>query len=96
MNSKRISLLFIVYFLVLKLFCFSQVPNFGSAANFALFSGNGAVGNTGASKIIGDIGTNLGAITGFNNQVLHGNSYVANSITAQATQDLLAAYNQFI
>ena len=94
MHSKMISFLFFVYFLVLKPFCFSQVPNFGSAANFALFSGSGAVGNTGASKINGDIGTNLGAITGFNNQVLNGSSYVANSITAQATQDLLAAYNQ--
>jgi hypothetical protein len=37
----------------------------GVLSTFVMFTNSGAVGNTGASTIVGDIGTNLGAITGF-------------------------------
>lgn len=39
--------------------------NLGVLSTFALFTTTGAVGNTGESKIIGHVGTNEGAITGF-------------------------------
>lgn len=39
--------------------------NFGDISNYALFTGSGALSNTGTSTITGNIGTNLGPITGF-------------------------------
>ncbi|WP_395066278.1 ice-binding family protein [Flavobacterium sp.] len=71
------------------------VPNFGSASNFALYTISGAVGNTGISSITGDMGTNTGVITGFvTPTVVNGNFYVSNSITSNASSDLISAYNQ--
>ncbi|HXD91819.1 MAG TPA: hypothetical protein VNX01_01330, partial [Bacteroidia bacterium] len=46
---------------------FGQAPNLGTAANFALFSTNGAVTNSGISHITGNVGTNNGSSTGFGN-----------------------------
>ena len=41
------------------------------------------------------MGTNVGAFTGFGSEAtVNGNKYAANSITAQASTDLIAAYNQ--
>ncbi|HEV3327472.1 MAG TPA: ice-binding family protein [Puia sp.] len=69
---------------------FAQTPNLGTAANFALFSSAGAVGNTGVSQITGNIGTNVGAITGFGN--VNGVMHTADASTAQAVIDLQAAW----
>jgi hypothetical protein len=69
---------------------FAQTPNLGSAANFALFSSAGAVGNTGISQITGNVGTNVGAITGFGN--VNGVMHIADAATAQAAIDLQAAW----
>jgi hypothetical protein len=69
---------------------FAQTPNLGTAANFALFSSVGAVGNTGISQITGNIGTNVGAITGFGN--VNGVMHTADASTAQAVIDLQAAW----
>jgi hypothetical protein len=65
---------------------------FGTAANFILFSGSGAVANTGTSIVTGDVGANIGAISGFGAPtVLNGTIENANTITAQAAIDLAAA-----
>jgi len=69
---------------------FAQTPNLGTAANFALFSSVGAVGNTGISQITGNVGTNSGAITGFGN--VNGVMHTADASTAQAAIDLQAAW----
>ena len=84
---------------IFTLFSFSniniaQVPNFGSAAGFVLFTINGAVTNTGVSHITGNIGTNSGLITGFGTSTVTGNINNADAVTAQCSIDLLAAYNQ--
>jgi hypothetical protein len=68
------------------------VPQLGTATCFALFTVNGAVDNTGISNITGNVGANIGAITGFAG--LNGTIYNANSVTAQCVTDLIAAYNQ--
>jgi hypothetical protein len=66
--------------------------NFGTAADFILFTGSGAVANTGISDITGDVGSHAGAISGFGSpSVFTGTIENANSITAQATLDLAAA-----
>ena len=69
---------------------FAQTPNLGTAASFALFSGVGAVGNTGVSQITGNVGTNVGAITGFGN--VNGAMHTADAATAQAAIDLQTAW----
>ncbi|MFT6443042.1 MAG: hypothetical protein ACJASQ_002051 [Crocinitomicaceae bacterium] len=66
----------------------------GSIEGFALFTSDGAVSNTATSGIIGDIGSNLGAITGFGTSTLIGAMYTADAITAQAKTDLDLAYSQ--
>ncbi len=73
-------------------FIFSQAPTLGTAANFVLFSTDGAVTSTGISQLTGNIGTNNGPSTGFGNVngVMHSNDLV----TAQCAADLLIAYNQ--
>jgi hypothetical protein len=72
-----------------------QHPDFGTAADFIFFTINGAVGNTGTSNITGNIGTNLGVISGFESPtIVNGNIHNANATTSQAATDLIIAYNQ--
>ena len=71
---------------------FSQAPPLGSAAEFALFSTNGAVTNMGISHITGNVGTNNGSSTGFGN--VNGVMNDGNGASAQCAADLLIAYNQ--
>lgn len=53
----------------------------GTLQTFALFTANGAVANTGPSIINGDIGTNVGAISGFGlPTVVNGNIYTPGSL----------------
>lgn len=74
---------------------FAQAPNLGTAANFVLFTTTEAVGNTGISEFRGHIGTNNGAITGFEPPTtVNGNIESANGITAQCAIDLQAAYDE--
>ncbi len=64
----------------------------GTAANFILFTGAGAIANTGISDITGDVGSHAGAIAGFGlPTVLNGTIENTNSTTAQALLDLAAA-----
>jgi hypothetical protein len=69
---------------------FGQAPNLGTAANFVLFSTAGAIGNTGISQVTGNVGTNVGAITGFGN--INGVMHNPDGTTAQAAIDLQAAW----
>lgn len=71
---------------------FSQAPALGTAANFALFSTNGAVTNMGISHVTGNVGTNNGSSTGFGN--VNGVMNDGNGTSAQCAADLLLAYNQ--
>jgi hypothetical protein len=68
----------------------------GSVANFAVFTSAGAISNIGASGIIGDVGSNAGAITGFETSAtsLINNVYNADQVTAQAKIDLEQAYQE--
>ncbi len=68
----------------------SQI-NLGSIENFALYTSNGAVSNTATSHITGDIGADIGAISGFvPPTIVNGSVHNANGITAQADLDLEA------
>ena len=71
---------------------FAQAPNLGTAANFVLFSTNGAVTNSGISQLTGNVGTNNGSSTGFGN--VNGVMNDNNGASAQCAKDLLLAYNE--
>ncbi len=71
---------------------FGQAPPLGTTADFALFTAVGAFNNTGATVVTGDIGTNVGAFTGFPPGVVIGMIHVADVISAQAATDVAIAY----
>lgn len=87
-------------FSTIPIICVSPVTNMtlGTAANFALFTAVGAVANTGTSGVIGDAGSSVGAVSGFDNagSTLIGNNQNANGVTATATLDLMAGYTTLI
>ncbi|MFT4610774.1 MAG: hypothetical protein ACJA1H_001094 [Glaciecola sp.] len=67
----------------------SQI-NLRSIENFSFYTSNGAISNTGTSNITNDMGTNAGAVTGFEvPSVVNGTIQMANSITVQANIDLI-------
>lgn len=70
----------------------AQAPVLGTSANFALFSSNGAIKNTGLSVITGDVGTNNGSSTNFGN--VNGVMHDSDGTTAIASAALTIAYNQ--
>ena len=67
--------------------------NLGAVQSFVLFSAAGAVSNTGNSILTGDVGSNFGAVTGFNTPAtLTGGVYIATATATQAKTDLLNLY----
>lgn len=71
---------------------FGQAPNLGTAANFVLFTSNGAVSNSGISHLTGHVGTNNGSSVFFGN--VDGVMHDQDGASGQAATDLLIAYNQ--
>jgi hypothetical protein len=68
----------------------------GSIENFSLFTSNGAVANASTSGILGDVGADVGAISGFATSAHIGSFYSADAVTAQAKIDLNNAYAQLM
>ena len=71
--------------------------NIGAVQDFVFFSSNGAVSNTGSSTITGSVGSNLGAVTGFDaafdpTSNLTPGIYTATDETMHAQKDLLNLY----
>jgi hypothetical protein len=98
-----------LYIITMLLLCFAsqsygQKLDFGSIESFLVYSARGAVSNTNTigvnSTFQGDIGTNVGAITGFgatsapSSSVPYGNGNLVNqnALTTQAKVDLLNIY----
>lgn len=90
-NTLRF-LLPVVCFFAGPLISFAQAPSLGSVADYVIFSSNGAIGNTGASQLTGNVGTNTGAITAFGN--VNGVMHNSDGSTGAAQADLATAYNQ--
>jgi hypothetical protein len=59
----------------------SSLIDFRSLSNFVIFTSSGGIANTGVSTYTGDIGTDLGAITGFGTATVNGTIYQAGSTT---------------
>lgn len=71
----------------------------GVLSSFALYTPVGAVTNSGSSYVTGDIGTNLGLISGFspapaiNNAVVFGNSYESSSPLVTIDKNVLSTFS---
>ncbi len=94
MKNNLLNLMAIVALCTIPYVHFAQAPNLGRVATFALFTSTGAFNNTGATNITGDIGTNVGALTGFPPGTLTGTIYVADSVTTLAAANLGTAYGE--
>ena len=74
---------------------FGQAPNMGVLSSFAIFTAVGAISNVGgATHVQGDVGTNVGAFSGFSQGMIIGQIHVADAVSAQAALDVENAYNQ--
>lgn len=88
LNLSTVTILFLTPYVL-----FGQTPNLGASSSFALFTSVGAVNNTGATVVTGDIGTNVGAFNGFPpGTVIDGNMHVANTTSAAAATAVDAVY----
>ena len=75
----------------------AQAPPMGQCASFALFTPVGALANTGfLTAIVGDIGTNSGAVSGYIPGSVVGQTHMGDSVTAQAAIDVQTAYNYLV
>ena len=92
MKAKLLHALAAVILLTVPALNFAQAPTLGTAANFVLFTTNGAVSNTGISQLTGNIGTNNGSSTAFGN--VNGVMHDGDGASAQCAADLLIAYKQ--
>ena len=94
MRRTLLSFISAVVILAAPVFCEAQIITLGAAADFALFTADGGIGNlpTSTSHITGHVGTNNGAVTGFGNVngVMHNND----GATAAAAASLLLAAGQ--
>lgn len=66
--------------------------NLGSTYSFAVFTGAGQFSNDGATVITGDIGTDVGAFSGFPPGIVNGTIHVTDAVSAQAAIDVDLAY----
>jgi hypothetical protein len=92
MKTLRINFTLLCILLLFTQVNFAQAPILGRVATFALFTSAGALSNTGVSVINGDIGTNVGALTGFPHGTVIGSIHVADSVTTLAATNLATAY----
>lgn len=93
MKTKLQAILITVLLFSLPVINYGQTPDLKTCADFILFTSSGSVTNTGVSQILGGaIGTNAGALTGFDdvNCVKH----IANAATIQCDLDLRAVYDE--
>lgn len=89
---KLITTIISITLVFLPCMSFAQAPNLGTAADFVLFSTNGAVSNSGITHLTGNVGTNNGSSTAFGN--VNGGMHDGDGVSAQCAADLLLAYNE--
>src|SRR5450759_3720992 len=93
MKNKLLPILTAVILLLISNVIFGQTaPTLGTTSNFALFTATGAFSVTGASTVTGNVGTHVGAFTGFPPGTLVGQIHVADPASAQAATDVAVAY----
>ena len=83
----------VALFLFPKINFGQTAPNLGTTSGFSLFTAAGALDNTGATSVTGDIGSNTASVTGFPPGTIVGTIHVPDAITAQAALDVATAYS---
>ncbi|HLP27819.1 MAG TPA: ice-binding family protein [Candidatus Didemnitutus sp.] len=68
-------------------------PELGTAKAYGAFSGAGAIESTGLTVVIGNIGTYVGAFTGFPPGIYTGELHIADAAALAAKDDLTTGYN---
>lgn len=91
MKRNLLNILTAVFLLLSAPMAFAANPSLGVAADFVLYSTDGALNNVGITHLTGKVGTNNGSITGFGN--VNGGMHNSDGVTAAAAGDLLIAYN---
>ena len=92
-STLRLMLTAVILFLIPIVNFGQTAPNLGTTSSFALFTAGGAFSVTGASSVTGNVGTNVGAFTGFPPGSLVGQIHVADLVSAQAATDVAVAYS---
>jgi len=91
MKTKKIIILIAGLLFFMPNTNFGQAPRLGTTSQFALFTATGELSNVGASTIIiGNVGTNKGAYSGFPSETV---SHVADAVTVQAATDVAIAFS---
>ena len=81
--------------ILLPLLGYAQAPELGMLSNFAIFSAVGAISNVGpTTHIMGDVGTNVGAFSGFSPEMISGQIHVADATSAQGALQVQQSYEQ--
>lgn len=93
MNNRLQHIAIVTILVLFPKINYAQAPNLGTAASFLLFTAEGAFTNTGPTVLTGDVGTNVGAFTGFPPGVVNGQIHVADSTSLQAAVDVISAYD---
>jgi hypothetical protein len=69
--------------------------NIGVLSSFALYTSVGAVTNAGVSSVTGDIGSNVGLISGFTTSILIGTTYTNSSPLVNIDANVLATFSVY-
>ena len=73
----------------------ASLIDFRSLSNFVIFTNSGGIANTGLSIYTGDIGTNGGAITGFEAATVNGTIYQAGTSTNVTPVNHMATFSLY-
>lgn len=92
MKTPLFYILTVVMLFLTPFLSVAQAPDMGSTADFVLFTTDGPVDMTSTNHLTGNVGTNNGTSTNFNN--LNGQLHDADGTSAQCAIDLLDAYNE--
>ncbi|MDA3880160.1 MAG: ice-binding family protein [Prolixibacteraceae bacterium] len=93
MKTLLINVLTIIVLFLIPNVNFGQAPDLGVASSFALFTATGAFNNTGATYVIGDVGTNAGEFNAFPPGTVDGQIHVADGTSDLAATDVINAYD---
>jgi len=77
-------------------FNMAETPPLGVVSDFAIFTKTGAISNVGLTTITGNLGADVGAITGFPPGIINGSINSTNSITIQGAIDVENAFTFLI
>ena len=73
---------------------FAQAPALPNALEFSVFTGSGAITNTGVTTVNGDVGTNTGSFNGVP-LIVSGDTHIKDQAAIDAETDLIALFASF-